>query len=755
MQNNNISNTKTKSQNTKNSQNTQNSQYNQLGKPTLVESIVSKVKEHYNNELRIYIIIVIPILCFLAFIVYKYNFSSRSSNVIINMGYKKQIKTPIIPQCYTLDLTEQYKLCDYYVSSSFMTPCVGNLHYDYVSNDMIKEVIESGARYIQIPICEADVSLKALPVVGTAVYGQKVITSLNTLEIKSTLKMIRATAFKINSKMINYPLIVHLVLNTNNTFTINTLADNISDVLGDVLIDASKYQTFPIFLEKLCNLQGKIILFATPEYQGTKLAPFIVPTKNLFEIYHFSELGPINMTADTVYKNEYNKKLSSKEQTKSNAIFKAKYPTIDYIIKNANTIGDTIMNDTEILNNLTSFNKVGMTVVKPNYPDDVISKNYDTSEAVYYGCQFTTMNFQVNDINMQNYLVIFKESSFRLKPASLRFSEEEEPIEDLLKIYQSVTPKDNNIINDFYYRYNNCLISFESYTLQNTYLTQVETNLRFTLGDNQIKDKYGKITYKLNINQCFIPRKSTISTGNNISVYLESASNPGFFVTMNSSIFDLEVLSKNKKTLLNQALYIENPKTIDKETDEEMISMRTTDDTNPMYLAFENKIVKAYAKTPQVEALNNMTMIIHNNAFKYIIKIITIFNGSLKTMGGNIIGALENNTTNGTSYYVIPMNQNSNNNNFNIFKDQFILQNKSKKTYVTYDPDTFFLYDRELQPNRNGTFNIESTNGYYRILNTNNDNLALVDKNIIKFVKEKNIVSNENLFMIDISYELI
>jgi hypothetical protein len=39
-------------------------------------------------------------------------------------------------------------------------------------------------------------------------------------------------------------------------FTINTLADNISEVLGDLLIDTKKYQSFPIYLEKLCNLQA-------------------------------------------------------------------------------------------------------------------------------------------------------------------------------------------------------------------------------------------------------------------------------------------------------------------------------------------------------------------------------------------------------------------------------------------------------------------------------------------------------------------
>ena len=728
---------------------------NQLGKPSIVDSIISNVKEEANNNLRIYIIVVIPILFLLGFIVYKYNFGSRSENAIINMDYKTKITIQPMPQCYTLDITQQYKLCDYYISSSFMTPCVGNQQYDYVSLDMINEVIQSGARYIQIPICEADVSLNSLPVIGTAVYGQKVITSLNTLEIKLTLKSIRSTAFKLNGKAINYPLIIHLILNTNNTFTINTLADNIAEVFGDVLIDASQYQTFPIFLEKLCKLQGKIILFCTPEYMGTKLAPFIVPTSNMFEIYHFSELAPINMPQETVYKNEYNKKLSSKEQTRSNAKFKTKYPSIDYIINNVNTVGDTILADTEILNNLTSFNKVGMTVVKPQYPDDVISKNFDISESVYYGCQIVAMNFQVNDVNMQNYLSIFKESSFRLKPDSLRFSEVEEPVADILKIYQSIIPNDTKIINDFYYKYNNCLIAFESYSLPNTYLTQVETNLRFQRGGEQIRDKMGNIKYKLNVNQCFIPRKSKVSSAGNISVYLESASNTGFFVTMNSSLFDLEALSKNKQSLLTQALYIEQPKTVDKETDGEMLSIRTTDDTNPMYLAYENKIVKAYADTPQVEAHNNMTFILHNMPFKFVIKIITIFNGSLKTMGGNIIGLLENNTDEGTSYYVIPMKQSSNNTNFNIFKDQFILQNKNKKTYVVYDPDTLFLYDREIKSNRNGTFNLESTNGYYKILNTNNDNLAVVNKNLIKFVNPNDISTNENLFILDISYELV
>ena len=724
-----------------------------------VDSIIKKVKESANSNLRVYLIIVVPIIIFLVYILYKYNFSSRSANVIANMDYSSNISLDPIPQCYQTDITQQYKLCDYYISSSFMTPCVGNQQYDYVSNDMISEVIQSGARYIQIPICESDVSSQSIPVVGTAEYGQRIITSLNTLDIKATLKTIRGNAFKVNNKKINYPLIVHLILNTQNPYTLSVLADNIAEVLSDVLIDASNYKTFPLFLEKLCNLSGKIILIATPEYIGSKLEPYIVPTNKLFEIYHFSELGPLVLSSDSLYTNSYNKRLSTKEQTQSNKLFKQKYPSMDYIVSNSDTIGNTILNDNDILNNLTCFNKVGVTIVKPNYPADVISKNYDSSESIYYGCQFVTMNFQINDDNMKKYIDIFKQSSFRLKPASMRFSETEEPTRDLLSVYESILQVDDNIISDFYYTYNNLLLSFEAYSLPNTYLTQVEQNLRFNLGSKQIKDKFGNITYKLNVNQCFIPRKSNIGSSDNISINLESAAMPGYFITMSGNSFILQNLANSNKDLMKQSFYIEKPKTVDNENGQKgkMFSIRTTDNNQPMFIAFDNKQVKAYADTPQVQAHNNMTLAVNSVKFNVILNIITIFNGILKTMGSNIIGALENNTLEGTDYIALPSNTNSSGggNNFNILKDQFVLQNKDKKTYVIYDTETGFLYDKAEQANPSGIFSLKLNNGYYNILNSSGQEMILFNKNLIKFVDQSAIVSNENLFNINITYQIL
>ena len=723
-----------------------------------INKIAVKIKNHLSSNLKYWVFIVLPVLIILLYLLYQYNLGSRSRYVISKMDYKDKLENKPLLQCYQQDIKYQFKLCDYYISSSFMTPCIGNQHYDYISTDMIIEVLQSGARYIQIPICENDITEKSLPVVATAEYGQQLITSLNVLDIASVFKAIRGNAFKLNNTKVNYPLIIHLILNTKKKFTLDVVADNIQEIFGDVLVEKSKYTTHSVFLEKLCNLLGKIIIIATPEYLGTKMENFITPTTKLFNIYHFGELAQLNLPSDTIFENSYNKKLSMKEQARSYKLFKEKYPSLEYVKENSDSIGETILNDKEILNNLTSFNKIGVSIVKPHKTEDVETKNYDTTEALFMGCQFITMNFQINDAYMKNYLEIFKESSFRLKPSSMRFTEEEIPQRDYLSIYEKLLEKNDNILNNYYYKYNNKPISFESYNNQTTYLTQIENYLKFRLGTDQEKDKFGVRSYNIGINQCFIIRKSTIGGSEDISFYLESAAQPGLYITLNNNIFHMERLSKNKKGLVNQAFYFEKPKISDDELSEnvnkgDMISIRSFSNDKVLYLANENKNVKAYNDAPQIQARNNMTFFVKSINYEMVIKIITLYDGSLKTINGNIIGVLENNTSDGTSYVVIPTSQNKD--SFNIFKDQFMLKNKEKGTYVIFDVNTGLLYDRNLEPNTLGIFNIIAEKGYYTISNVNNDQLILFNRNLVKFTNKKNIISNENMFKLDISYDLI
>jgi len=724
---------------------------------SVVDSIAIKIKNKLSINLKYWLGFILPILLILFYLLYSYNLGSRSKDKISNMNYKKKITHKPLLQCFQQDVKYQYKLCDYYISSSYMTPCVGNQHYDYVSNEMITEVIQSGARYIQIPICEADVGMNALPVVGTAFYGEYLITSLNTLEISSVFKIINANAFTLNNKVTNYPLIVHLILNTTKSFTLNVVAQTIKEVFdNNILLNVTKYKTYPIFLEKLCNLLGKIIIISTPGYIGTKLEPYIVPSINLFNMYKYNKLDQLNVPSDTLHKTAYNNKLSSQKQKKSANTFKTKYPTLKHIVDNVNTVGDKILNDKELLNNLTSFNKVGITVVLPNSNVDIISTNYDQTEAIYLGCQWISMNFQINDINMRNYLEVFKESSFRLKPSSMRFSETEEPEPDLLAIYSKFIQRNNNILNGFYYKYSNSLISIESYALPNTFLTQIENDLKFNTGTTKFTDSDGNLRYKLDIKQCFIPRKSTIGGTGDISVYLESASLPGMFITLVGESFNLQNLSLDKKGLINQAFFIENPKATDQEQGGDkgdMISIRNFNSTNILYFGFDNKVTKAYFDLPQTQAQNNMTFFAKEIKYDIMLKIITLYDGSLKSMSGNIIGVLETNTTNGTPYKVIPKNKTGD--KFDLLKNQFMLQNTSKNTYITSDDKTGFIYDKDVIPSSNSILNFEQAHGFYKIVNVKNQNLILYDINLLKFVDSSAIISNENLFKLSIDYILL
>ena len=725
-----------------------------------LEQIKIKVKNNMSSNLKIYLIIAIPILLLMIYLVWKYNFNARSVNVISNMNYKSQLLLKPMKQCSDLDLTMQYKLCDYYISSSYMTPCVGNQHYDYVSIDMITEVLLSGARYIQLPICSSDITPNAMPVIGTAQYGQRVITSLNTLEIRDVLNVIRNNSFNLDNNPTNYPLIIHLILHTNNPYTLNNLADNITTVLSDVLCDVPKYKSFPIFLEKICSLLGKIIFIATPEYIGSKLEQLIVPTNVLFESYYYTELAPISLPTNAAFTNEYNNKLSSVQQTQSRDTFKIKYPSLDYVINNASSIGATIINDKDILNNLMYFNKVGMTLVKPVQSADVLSPNYDPAEAVYNGCQLISMNFQTNDDNMKNYLKIFKDSSFVLKPASMRFSEKEESLPALESVYKAISPISSKVINEIYNKYNNRLIALESYASRGMYLTQIENNLRFKLGSTTNTTNTTN-TPKLGLNQCFLIKKSTVSMGTaDIPMFLLSPSYNMYPITQNGNKYDLEPSKKIKSDIYKQSFVFESSEIADAD-DDHLVILRTIDSQTPLYLANQNNIPTTYAYSSIIEAQNNMSYRIHSIPFNIIIKIYTLYEGSVKTMSNNIVGVLENNTADATGYILEPSQSNTDSNsnfnsnsNFDYLKNQFYMKNTSRNTYLSYDPNTNLIYDRAGRPDSTGIFNLELNKGFYSLYNTRNETMCLIDNNILKFLDANTVASNQNLFNIKIEYSI-
>lgn len=93
--------------------------------------------------------------------------------------------------------------------------------------------------------------------------------------------------------------------------------------------------------------------------------------------------------------------------------------------------------------------------------------------------------------------------------------------------------------------------------------------------------------------------------------------------------------------------------------------------------------------------------------------------------------------------------------NFIFYKDNFYLKNIKTQLYVNYDPNTFFLYNKIASPDKYSIFHLQFNNAYYSLLNDKNNVLALYDNNLIKFIPEKQITSNEHLFKLNIQYLII
>ena len=185
-----------------------------------------------------------------------------------------------------------------------------------------------------------------------------------------------------------------------------------------------------------------------------------------------------------------------------------------------------------------------------------------------------------------------------------------------------------------------------------------------------------------------------MGTGNeDIPIILLSASDSTKAITLNKSTtnyFELDQLATSKKNIINQSIYFETSaielqkaNTLDTDTrgDTNAINDKlstqssiynkllfirnsaaastssiseSSESSDILYLAFDNKRAKAYYKSPQQEAYNNMTFKLHIIPFKIQIKLITLYAGSVKTMSGGIVGVLENNTKDGTTYNLEP-----------------------------------------------------------------------------------------------------
>ena len=272
-----------------------------------------------------------------------------------------------------------YKLCDYYIASSYKSylPCTN--YYDYGDIRSVEKVLRYGARYIDLDIYNKDFSQCSEPVIanGTEVGQWKWTTPIL---FDDCIKMISQVAFSSELRNRNDPLFINLNLYVNgNKTTINKVYDIIVTHLGHKLLprkynyqgyDPNPNKSVNLITTPIRKLFNKVIIVCDDNFKKTKLD----------EIVHLSP--------------------------KSNGNFR--------------NLNDLQVKESHDPNELKNFNKKNMTKVIPHFSGRN-KENFNYATSWYLGCQFICMNYTHVDDIMVEYIRRFKNSSFILKPYKLRY----------------------------------------------------------------------------------------------------------------------------------------------------------------------------------------------------------------------------------------------------------------------------------------------------------------------------------------------
>ena len=265
-------------------------------------------------------------------------------------------------------------LFDYYIKSAYNACSGGNYKNDFVDICNLKAVIKQGVRCLDFEVY----SVNDNPVVATSTSDSYYVKeTFNSVNFASVMDTIRNYAFS-GSTCPNPtdPIIIHLRCKSNNQKIYSKLAD-IFKSNNDIML--GKEYSFEIEGKNLGNvplmsLQNKVILVMD------RSNPAFIESENLLEY--------VNMTSNSIFMREYNY----------------------YNVKNIPDV-----------NELTEFNKRGMTIVIPDNESNPANPSGMVSRAS--GCQMVAMRYQLVDNNLMENALFFDRAgyAFALKPADLRY----------------------------------------------------------------------------------------------------------------------------------------------------------------------------------------------------------------------------------------------------------------------------------------------------------------------------------------------
>jgi hypothetical protein len=364
----------------------------------------------------------------------------------------------------------RYNLVDFHIKSSYNPLATGFKKYDYISLNMLYQVLRLGTRYLEFQIFAKEQNNDSIPVISIGSKRGDWKMTANVLDCKEVFNLLAINGF--SQKLLeNYrdPLFIFLDIKTDNVTVLNKLAEILESAFKINLLDKTyQYQSKNIAETKVCDLLDKVVIMSSGGYINSDLEKLInVSTDSpSLERLNYSDLilqkkfnvnqpdfiltsNKISfhkgMTNDYIEIHDYKINLQEKNITRDMKIKignsrlpqnktgehlltidnitdkKISFKKHDKISFSREELGNTIIvqgyNINEASKNIEENNKIRLTIVIPDY--DLFSANFNPKNIWYTGTQFVAMNFQTIDDNMSMYLKFFEKRAIKLKQSSL------------------------------------------------------------------------------------------------------------------------------------------------------------------------------------------------------------------------------------------------------------------------------------------------------------------------------------------------
>lgn len=325
----------------------------------------AKYIEAYNrlkqniSEYQFFYVLALFLVISLLYLLFTYTYSFREfdkSNKLDNIEDEGEALKPELKELTLFSDQEtdfdnnvnHYVLADYIIASSYNSCLVQNQRNDYLSVEILKKVLNLGARFLTFQIARETLSEGAEPVVASVDEGidgeveGNWITSLNTIRLHIVLDVLHRHGFVYNFKPLNYPLFLFFELKTNDVTTLNKMARHIKDKLSDKLLLNTKYGEgpgkIPLSFEKLINLRNKIIILVDREefISGTELEDIVIRNDPYLPTHFFTQDEVKNNDLLSVNTNPEFEYIKASYNDSSRSLFNTLFPVhdIDKLKKN-------------------------------------------------------------------------------------------------------------------------------------------------------------------------------------------------------------------------------------------------------------------------------------------------------------------------------------------------------------------------------------------------------------------------------------